>query len=381
MNNFKLMYNDLINSVESNSVATRPLIPNLSNTMKLTRRVKPTFIGPSTIYNQRLLFQVPREPNGLAQIFIKCTLTCDAEALPKTQLGTRIFDKITIKTRKGTILQNIDKLYTLTRIDELDGSPISSYIQNCIDPDDVFDTNTVSLFVPLFAFFSESSTGFLPTAVLEPLEIECVVNDSKESMGLQEDLTATEYEMHFIYHDKPKEKFIRDDTGFEPYYSEPLPKELHHSFDVFYEDITTIATGATSARVLIRNPNPSYVMHMALVNPATQAMEQIRTFKLVMAGEEVVDMDFRSNFTLYNPEMSITDDSTVSYWFCKEKKRTHSSGLLYFSDAFYPTYLELTFDSLVADYELHVFFEHKTQIHVTKDGELNRQAIGVLKRT
>jgi hypothetical protein len=378
MQNFQLMKNDLIAAIDKFAVKDRVPLYDLQNTLKTVKKVKPV---PSdrSIYNSKMTFSIPRQYNNLAQAFIKCTLTTVGAALPKSELGTRIFKQIVLQTRNGTILQDIRPLYSLTRIDELTDSPTYNYVQNAIDPEGDFEDNSVTLFLPVFSFFSDSPNSFLATRLLEPLELLCYTNISKESMGLETDLTATSFELHLVYHDSPETKAFESKTGADLFYKDSLPSQLVNSYDVFYEDITPVLTGATTVRVLLRNYNPSYVMHMALVDPTTQSMQQIKSFKLIMAGEEVVDMDYRMNFSTYGNEVSVVDMSTLSYWFSKEKCRLSSSGLIEFSDSFFPTYLELTFDALGSEYDLNVFFEHLTNIQVSKTGTLTRQAVGYLK--
>lgn len=377
MERWNLMLNEAIKEVDKRSQPARSKKADLSNSLKTVKKVFPRPID-NQIYGQRLRFDIPTQYDNLADIFIKITLSSAGNAAPRTELATRVFKQIQIRTKKGTLLQDLRPLYSLTRVDEITKTPTYDYVQNAIDPDTTFDTNTVTMFLPLFTFFAEDIMFNLPTRSMEPLEVYAVVNDSKEAMGLQTDLSATAFEMHCVFYDTHETEGPEFKIG-APVYGLSPPRTLLKTYDTYYEELQTVPAGSTSARMLITNPNPAYVMHIALVDPLSQAMTQIKTIKMTMAGVEVVDLDYRINFSLDTSEVSLVDSSTISYWFSKEKNRSNYSGLIDFSSSLFPTYLDITFDALPEDYQLHVFFEHLTKLTVSNLGEIVRHPVGYLK--
>lgn len=379
MQNFMLIKNSFVKASKEQGQDKRPIETGLTTKLKTTRRVQPRLLD-SNVYGQHVLFQVPKDYQNLSQVFIKMTLSTGGTALPKSQLASRIFKNVIIRSAdSGCLLQDIRPLYTLVRYDELSQTNYQNYLQNAMDPNQVFDANTVTLYLPLFAFFSEHQALYLKTRNMEALEIECITNDSAALMGLSSELTETAFEALFVYYDVPDFNSFKSKTGNELYY-EPIPQSIDGTFDCFYEEPVAVSTGATSATMTLRVPDPVYSLHFAVIDPDTQFFVPIDSFVISMAGQNVVEMDTRVNFTLATKdEVGFVDGSVVSYWFSEERSRYTNTGLLALTDSFFPTKLTVNFEATTSDCEFHVFAEVRTKIDISKEGKLTRIPLGSLR--
>jgi hypothetical protein len=359
MQTYQLMRNAIIESQDSKAVNHVPPFVETKNSLKTIVSVKPSnFFGSGTVYSQRVKFDIPRQYNNLSDIFIKSTLTAVGDADPEQRLGCRVFKNIELRTCTGTILASQQAVYSSARVDEYYNTSIGSRLDDMVEPDFTFADTTVTLFTPLLMFFSENQLATLQTRQLEPLEVICYVNDTKESMGLDVDLTAATFDMFIQYNDTPATLDL------------PLPKYLPYTFDTFYEKITTIASGATTARLLLMCPFAVYMMHVSLINPADQTYNRINSFRIDSGQNTIVNIDERINFSRNIKEKSKVISSTVSYWFSKDRDRGVMSGLINFNGSMAPTYLSIECDQLDADHELHVICEYQSVISCTEGGKL-----------
>ncbi len=362
MNNFLQIKNDLINNIDSKA-GSRTLQKPLKNTLKSHAYVKSNIVyGTGTLYNQSIAFQIPRQFNDLAQMYIKANLsTGGVLSTVESYFATKIFKTIQLRTVSGTILQTITPQYSSMRIDELFETPLFTHLSVSIEPGDFTSDETV--FVPLLMFFSESVTTFLKTRHLEPLELYCITNDNKESMGMSVDLTSMAFELQCMYFDsieeKPNTDFLLTSKAEQEY--------LVGSYDVFNEDNLIIDSGATSARLLIRCPHPAFNISVSLVDVNTNRV-QINTMTITAAGTELVKLNFKANYNLFSSQDAFLENGTLTYWFSKEKNRSTDSGLLTFGAPFFPCYIDLTFDALDNDYILYTFLEHRTNMRVDTKG-------------
>ena len=365
MQNFNLIQNDLIKTIDQKSIDSTPKVDPLSNTLKTIKKVLPgQTLNGNPIYNKRFLFDIPREYDNLAQVYIKCTLTTGLLTNSESYLGAKIFKEIYLKTKNGVVLQKITPKYTSARLDELNNTPLENILNASIEPDTDF-TTPATLFVPCFLFFSENVNSFLKTRSLEKLEIEVCTNVNKESMGMDQDLTAASYELFLQYHDVNTSSRITD----ELWTIKNIPKMFYGSFNIFEEDLVEIPTSATSAKLLLRCPYPVFAVHVAIVDASTNR-KQVKTFKITTANDDLVDIDYRINYQLYSDKQSFLPSGTTSYFLSKTKDRSVDSGMIVFSKEMFPSYLEVTFNAS-AGYTLYVLCEYRTNFTISDKGVVN----------
>lgn len=378
MQDFMLVKNTFFNETRNQGLDARPLPSGLTTKLKTVKSVKAVPLT-SGIYGQKLSFQVPRQYDNLSQIFIKMTLSAAGDANPASYLATRVLKNIYVQGAKtGTLLSNIQPLYSLVRYDQLTQTSMQNFLQNCLDPNEDFEANTVTLYLPLFSFFSDSGVSALPTRSLEDLEIIAYTNDDADLMGLADDLTDATFEAFFVYYDTPSTKTFKDNNGDNMLYG-TVPK-LIGTYDTYYEEPLAVPTGSTEAKILLRCPEPVFNICFAVKDPITSDFVNITRFKLTMGREDVVDLDTRINFTLSTKdEVSYVDGSVCCYWFSEERNRQINTGLTVFTDSFAPSYLTVYFDETTADSNLYVFYEIRTQIDVNKSGMLTRVPLGSIR--
>lgn len=355
------MKNALVKKIDREAVM-RTMPKPVKNSLKTLVKIPVSkSFGPGVIYSKRITFDIPRNYDNLAQLYIKCTFECAAASLFETYFATKVFKEIIFKTKRGTVLQRIVPEYSQARVDEYYNTEIYTHLNAGIEPDSDFSVATTCV-VPLFLFFSEDELSFLGTRNLEPLELECLVNESKDSMGLELDLTSAEYSLYALYHDVNGSNKISDES-----YTKKIVRPLSFSFNCFVEDNVVCPAGSTSAKLLLRCPHPSYVLHVSLLNSQT-VRRQINTLKLTIGGNTLIEMDYRMNYQMYATTKSFVESGTFSLFFSKFKDRKVDSGLITFSKEMFPCYLEVTFDSIASEYTLNAIEEYRTMFSTDDKG-------------
>ncbi len=369
MEHWALIKNALIKKIDS--VAIEPLVQKpLKNTLKtLVKITDQQTLSTSVLYSKRTVFTIPKSSyNSLAQLYIKVYLSNGSQASTvETYFATKVFKSIVLKSKRGTTIQTIFPEYTQARIDEKYNTELYTYLVQGIEPDIPFASGDPTCVVPLFLCFSEDETTFLPTRQLEQLELEVVVNDTKELMGLSVDLTSISYELYALFHD------TNDSNRFDDQILSKkigIPRTLVSTYNVFSEDLLTCVSGSTSAKLLLRCPHPLYVLHMALIDSSSNRA-QIKTVKLTVGGNTLIEFDYRMNYQIYGNSKSFIENGTVSLFFSKLKSRNVDSGLITFSKEMFPCYLEITYNSLASDFTLFAFEEYRTNIQIDSIGQLS----------
>ncbi len=367
MESFNLIRNSLMDLIQSKSVEPKPH-ESYKNTLKTTPvAINPTsyFGSSSVIYGRRMEFEIPREYDNLAHMYIKCVLTAESVGQSETYLATKIMKLIKLKSKSGTTIQDIKPVYTTTRLDEIVGTPLYSRIITGVEPLDSFNT-TETIFIPVFVSCSDDISSFFPTRDLEQLILQCEVNDSKEDMGMSQNLSSATFQLICKYHDVNTSNKISDLS----YTDKPgLLKTLPNTYNAFYEDGTVCPAGTTSARILLTCPHPSFVLHMVLKNGSSQ-QKQIITARIETNGRIVEELDYRANYEIYSECSAFVDAGTFSRWANKINKRHFDSGLIPFNDHMFPTYVTITFESSDDDYTLYIFEEYRTSFSVSKEGRI-----------
>ena len=367
MESFALLKNNLIAKTDMNSKNTSLSRP-LKNTLKTLVKIPISQVFTTGgIYSKKFVVDIPRQYDNLSQLYIKCYLSTGSVASTvETSFASKIFKKIVLRTKKGTELQTITPEYSQARIDENFGTELYTHLNIGIEPDATFLSGDPTCVVPLFFYFSESENTFLNTRDLEQLELEAILNVSKESMGMSVDLSSASFELYALYHDENTSNKFSDQILTK----KSVINSISGSFNIFNEDSLICSTGTTSARLLLRCPHPLYVLHLSLVN-ATSARAQITSVKLSVGNNTLIEFDYRMNYQNYGKSKSFVETGTVSLFFSKLKDRTVDSGLVTFSKEMFPCYLDVTFSSLDADYTLNAFEEYRTNYTVSKIGEVS----------
>lgn len=369
MESFSLINNPLIASIDTSAKTEITLDNNLKNTLKTLVKINPSvFYNSNEIYNKSFSFDIPRTYNELSQLYIKCFLSTNEEVavVSTTFFSTKIFKKIVIRTKQGITLQTINPTYTYQRACALYGSSNWSFIENNMQPSSLdFSDSEVYCVVPLFFFFSESVNSFLQTRMLESLELYCETNNDFTSMGMDIALTSARYELFACYHDTDTSSAIFDKSYTTKF---GLFKTLKHTFDIFEEQNVVVATGSTSARLLLRCNYPIFAMHIELrANNSDIAV--VKTVELEIKGNKFLTFDRDINYE-FSTNTEGLYDSGLTLWFSKLKSRIIDSGFIIFSGSMFPSYLNLTFDALPSDYTLTVLCEYRTQFDVDSTGKI-----------
>jgi hypothetical protein len=367
MQSFSLIKNALMQEIDSNAVEIQPPKP-LKNTLKtLVKISNPKNFSTGVLYNKRFTFDIPKEYDNLSQLYIKATLSTNSTASTvETYLAAKLLREINLRTKQGTILQTILPFYTHMRIDEIYGSELYNCIAQGTEPDITFASGSPTCFIPLFYFFSESLYTSLSTRSLEPLEIECLTNFDKGTMGLSVDLTSATFELYALYHDENTSSAITDKSYTLKH---DIPKHLYGSYNIFQEDSQVVLATSTTARLLLRCPFPLFALHASLV-AADSTRTLIKTMKLTVGGVEILNMDYRINYQNFGNHNSFLENGTTSYFFSRNKARDADSGLIVFSKSMFPCYLDVTFDALAADSTLNIFEEIRTHFEISPEGKI-----------
>ena len=343
MQSFNLIQNELMSMIDNQSRSPEPESA-LKNTLKtLVKRNVQTTYSTGQIYNKKVAFDIPREYDNLSQLYLKVTLStgsvaCDVDSY----FATKIFKEIQLRTKQGTVLQTLNPQYLSARLDEIYSTGLYTNIALSIEPDQLFVNGDPTCFVPLFFFFSESIETALRTRSLEALEIVATTNNDYGSMGLSIDLTSINFELYYLYHDENTSSKITDVI----YTEKSIPREIVSSYNIFQEDPQVIATGATSARLLLRCPFPTFALHISLVD-ANSNRFQVKTMSLTVGGTTIVNLDYRINYDMFGANKAYLENGSFTYFFSRNRRRCADSGLITFSRSMFPCYLDITFDALL----------------------------------
>lgn len=291
------------------------------------------------IYKDHHTWEIPRSIGYLAQIILKLELAASADNLELTAFfSSRFFKYIYLRCISGGRgLQRITPHYTRMRIDN---SEDISFYYNMMKPNIPWDTNTITCYVPLFLWISESPSNFLDLSSVEPLELMTITNDGVSEMGLNTGI-ATGSITPIL-------------TVFELANNIPKMNYTFLSYDAQDELVYALDNSSTTKTIEINNKKCVFAMHMAITNGFTS--RKINSFQLKVAGKTVIDYDRFIGVEMWNKQVEYTGN-TLTYWFSLDKCRTKNTFAQNFHDL---ENKELTvhYDSTGADYELVVFFEY-----------------------
>lgn len=367
MESFTLMDNSVINKInESSVVPKRP--DNIENTLKTVVKVNNYNSPGFSIYGSKHRFNIPKEFDNLSQLYIKCYIKTAFNSAVDNQFAAKIFKRMKLKTKNEVELQTITDVYTIKRLDGLQNTTLITKINQGLQPNTVGFPSTFTFLafteatcvVPLFFFFSELINEELNTRNYEQLELECIVNDDKESMGMEFNIASFRAELICNYHDVNTSSSISDMIIYKQF-----PRPLYGCYNIFEEDIVTVSSGSTSIKVLLRCPFPTFAIHLTLKRPDSK-QTLVRTFKLQIRNNTVVETDYRLNYEMNSENDSYLESGGFSHFFNKDHKRCYDSGLVTFSKEMYPAYATIGFEALDGDHVLTILNEYRS-VHKIDD--------------
>jgi len=370
MEYFNLMKCALIENTDKISVE-HSLEKPMKNTLKTLVNFETVVKTGSNIYSNTFSVDIPRSYDNLSQLYIKLTLSTGLAAItPASMLATKIFKKITLRTKRGTTIQKLTPEYIQARIGELEGTPLYTKIESSIDSSSLFSAGSVVVYVPLFFFFSENENVFLNTRKYEQLELEMQFNDTSELMGMETvDLTSVTCDFYGLFHDTNGSSYTNDMI-----FTNKNPEQVKGSYDIFFEDNQTVSDSSTSTKFILRNPHPTFAMHIIITNQDGDT-KNINRIKMSIGSRIILDLDLLMNYTFYGSKKGFIDSNAFTYYFSKMKERSVDSGLIIFSKEMSPTTLELFYDSDAiptgANYVIKTVMEHRTNFTINEKGEFS----------
>lgn len=346
---------------------TNPLINNDTNKVKVVvKRQIQNLFGSEGFYGRRFTFDVPREYNNLSGIWIKVAATTAAQtSIIQLYAADYHFKSMNLQTKNGLIITRSTDDYADSRSDELTYSTVNQSLANALQPANSKLTTTArSFFVPFYAFFSENREKSLPTKYMEPLEVVCETNLSKELMGLDQELTSCEYEAYFIYY---------DDVVPKPF--TPVKMDV---YDIYVEPKVTNTGGSTTLRSLLTCPYPVFCSHLSVREDTVSNYTNINNIKLSVAGNQILDVDERIIFDLFSdsesPSSIATNVGEIKHlYYGKQtgfKARTESDSFITFNGSMYPCNLELELSAGDTGDKLRVIHEYRYILEINDQGKV-----------
>ena len=308
---------------------------NRTRQMKVVKREPYMIMGSNTaVFGRKIIFNVPKEYNGLSQIYIKSALTCTGAANPMPFLGCRVFDQIIVRTKRGTILFVQGPQFCQSELDSLGNTPLRQQLEKATTPDGNWASNTITVITPVFAWFS-SPNKQLPSRHLEDLEIECTVAADYNKMGIDNvSLTAGVFEVYFKFYDDVEPK--------------PLTAGKVVGFDTFVETPVSNASGATNSTCYLTCPFPVINTSVGVIND-NQALYEINRIVVTSKGSELIDVDRRMLYSLASKkEISIEDGGFSQLYWGLEHDKNNVSDYMIFNKSMYPCALTATYSQPIA---------------------------------
>jgi hypothetical protein len=344
---------------------TDSLIPkSKTRLMRLIKREPYVNLGSSTaVFGKRMIINVPREYNNLSQIYIKSTITTSGIANPMPYLGTRIFERITVRTKRGIDLCIQSPVVAMSRLDSSD-SALQNQLQNVTTPDVTWANNTMSVITPLFAWFSEPNKS-IPTKYIEDLEVELIVAKDFNSMGINDvPLTAATFEVFFKYYDDLEDKAFQPGKvlGYDYYYETPI-----------------LDADAGSAKLFLTCPSPVTNSHIALLS-INQAIYEIQRVLVKSRGSELIDLDRRMCYSLATKtEVNVPDGGCLDLFWGESHDRNKISDYIIFNKSMDPVELTVFYvqPSLTTCY-LYVVHEYAQMFEYQANGLVIRHLMNDL---
>lgn len=371
MNAFSNIKNKLIIETDKKAAETKIESP-LINTLKSVKWVNP-LPGSSAVYNKKVLFNIPKQFDNLAQCYVKVDITPSGtcEALSPWAV-IQLLKIVNLQTSKKVSLMECRTEYNLLRTEECSEKPeLWSKMREGIEISSTF-SSVITKYIPMYLFFSDDITSFFETRQKEQIQLELITNDNHTLMGFDSGISSLTFQLACLY-------FDTHDSGRNcdfPYNDLKITRPIVGSYNVFYEEPVLVPRLSTSAKILLRCPNPFFAIHVHLLKNDDLSRYAINTMRLTQRGSEVFYIHTDINYCFFAEEHGEQANGALSYWESKKQKRNVDSGLNILNGDSYPSYLEITFDEISGilsdDYTMYVYHEYRTDFQVSSDGVINQ---------
>ncbi len=363
---------------------TNPLLTTENNQLKIkTKSNKKS--APSGIYSKELIFPVEKDIDKLAQTFIELTpsMTPSAVDIIADFLAFKIPSDIFLETSQKVCLMHIKPEYHIYKFEQTSHTGVFNQIQRCSQPPDNFlrvigpaptTSGTCTISIPIFFFFSVLGGIPLDVRNIENLQIRIIIN-TREAMGIQTAggvlQTLTGLDVRIINESYNSNLSQKNHFQYGPS-KLPIYQSLKNTYNVFYEDTVDLATGSSSATILLRCPYPC-VNLLGTINYQNNRIQinkySIKVRNSYIVGGDSIDtaIDTNTGFDLANlNDTAFNQIEYLEHFFNKKNNIFSDTGMVSFSDqdAFYPTYLTVYYDTLIAPSKLHIFEEYITSFSV-----------------
>lgn len=310
---------------------------------------KPYMTYDGTIYNSKYDFQIDHNKGDLYQVFLKATLSTSLVATTiKGVLGTKLFKRIRLHDGSST-LQTINPFIFQARVDLVNSEVMGDRYDYALRNMNAFSAGDVVIYCPVPFFFSDDKKRPLDLfARKKQLFVECITNGTRESLGLNQDLTKFNVEM-ICYYRRPEVISL-------------IPKPLKFTYDVFMEPPVVCLSTSTTVRIKLTCPFPTFLVHF-LIETADMSKIAITNIKFDDPNFEMFNIDTRINFLLSDNTDSFNLGSTETIVF---GSRFDNSQWIKFSQEGSPTWVELSYAS-AANGTLYTSCEHYTELENVGD--------------
>jgi len=197
----------LLNSLQS-SIVSKPFNYSLTENWPLLSKSnvgsQPVSLPSGSVYNQRLVFKIPRYGlvTGIAFRVKVLGTAVPTNALTNTsRFGARFFKNMSLRSH-NRVIQDQWSEYIENRMNNASQEKENAYTNMTTSDPALANTVTSEFYAPTFLYFSERSQAALDSTFVEPLEIICTVNDKVGMWGTDElafDMSFVEIEMLTYY--------------------------------------------------------------------------------------------------------------------------------------------------------------------------------------
>lgn len=360
LSNFQLVKNPFLND---NSRLERTFKMEPRNTVK----VGTEFLG------QTVKFEVDARCIVINQMSVEINLSRDVGTVivPNYGYAFRIFKNIIVRSITGAVIAQTNDFHGLARFTELSGTPFFNYLDQSGAVDNDFDNVNITMFLPLFLWFSENykqelnmyEFGKTPVS-RELITVELEVADY---IGKYEasDLPISINDASFYLHVK---------GNFPKNFEYPRPTKWL-GYNVYRERQESVPNGSTYFKKILTVPFPSYVMFLYLFQTDNLSNKQITKYRISSASEVIVEYDYRNNFDM--PAMQKIGfpggEAPSINWFSREKMRgslENNNDYIIATQSMAPLFLEIFFDNPGANCTIDVQFEYVQPYELSKGGIL-----------
>lgn len=285
---------------------------NFPNSSLSCVAVSPQVAPAGNPVGNQLTFRIPSY-GLLTDMVIKSTLTTggDNSAVDNTNLGERVFSRVSLNSHGKSICQNTsDYLHVRGKDSNVERALKHADVTNSTTS---FDTTAISVHTPLYFSFFEKTSNYLPLDFTEELEVICDIN-SQAGMGLAAALTAGTFTLYCWYRsldsDNNKEYIQKQFPSDKPFVS--------LIYDTFTETVP-MANGSTSTNINLRSNSAIFATHVFCKNATDRGADKaITDLTFSVSGRNIMNaipadiLRFREK-NYGTAGMKMGDDGALTY--------------------------------------------------------------------